>query len=81
MRQQIDVRVDAQGQPVWVSMLRWINANPEGVYREQPFGGEVSDFRRVQGFRFPFRVDGGNFFGAPEYFPFYRARVVALRVL
>lgn len=81
MRQQIDIRVDAQGQPVWVSMLRWSNANPQGVYREQPFGGEVSDFRRVQGFRVPFRVDGGNFFGTPDYFPFYRACVVALRVL
>jgi hypothetical protein len=81
MRQQVDIRVDATGQPVWVSMPRWSNANPAGVYREQPFGGEVSDFRSVQGFRVPFRVDGGNFFGTPDYFAFYRARVVAFRVL
>lgn len=81
MRQHVDIRVDAKGQPLWVRMPRWSNANPEGVYREQPFGGEVSDFRSVQGFRVPFRVDGGNFFGTPDYFPFYRARVVAVRVL
>lgn len=81
MRQELDIRVDAQGRPLWVRMPRWSNANPKGVYREQPFGGEVSDFREVQGFRVPFRVDGGNFFGTPDYFPFYRARVRSLRVL
>lgn len=81
MRQHVDIRVDAQGRPVWVSMPRWSNANAEGIYRDQPFGGEVSDFRSVHGFRVPFRVDGGNFFGTPQYFPFYRARVTAFRVL
>ncbi|HEX2547590.1 MAG TPA: DUF6544 family protein [Ramlibacter sp.] len=81
MRQEVDVRVDAKGQPLWVRMPRWSNANADGAFREQPFGGVVSDFRSVQGFRVPFRVDGGNFFGTPEYFPFYRARVLSLRVL
>lgn len=81
MRQQVDIRVDAGGQPLWVCLPRWSNANPAGVYREQSFGGELSDFRRVQGLRVPFRVDGGNFFGTPDYFPFYRARVLSFRVL
>lgn len=81
MHQELDIRVDAQGRPLWVRLPRWSNANPQGVYQEQPFGGEVSDFREVQGFRVPFRVDGGNFFGTPDYFPFYRARVRSLRVL
>ncbi|VTU36381.1 hypothetical protein H4CHR_03899 [Variovorax sp. PBS-H4] len=81
MRQQIDIRVNAGGQPLWVSMPRWSNANPQGVYREQPFGGEVSDFRCVQGFRVPFRVDGGNFFGTSGYFPFCRARLLTFRLL
>lgn len=79
--QSADIRVDATGQPVWVSMPRWTNANPEKVWRVQPFGGEVSDFRMVAGYRVPFRVDGGNFFGTPEYFPFYRAHVVEMRFL
>jgi hypothetical protein len=79
LTQSADVRVDAKGQPLWVSMPRWTNANPEKVWRVQPFGGEVSDFRTVSGYRVPFHVDGGNFFGTPEYFPFYRARVVEMR--
>ena len=79
--QSADVRINLNGQPVWVSMPRWTNANPEKVWRVQPFGGEVSDFRMVSGYRVPFRVDGGNFFGTPEYFPFYRARVVEIRFL
>lgn len=77
--QSVDIRVDAAGQPLWASLPRWTNANPEKVYRVQPFGGELSDFHVVAGFRVPFRVDGGNFFGTPDYFPFYRARVLELR--
>jgi hypothetical protein len=75
MDQEVTLRVDERGQPLWVSMPRWSNANAEGVFRSQPFGGEVSAFRTVEGFTIPFDVDGGNFFGTPEYFPFYRARV------
>ncbi|MBC5785255.1 hypothetical protein H8N03_20075 [Ramlibacter sp. USB13] len=79
MEQQVDIRVDARGQPLWVCMPRWSNANPQGVFRLQPFGGELGDFRTVEGCTVPFRVDGGNFFGTPDYFPFYRARVTGLR--
>ena len=77
--QSLDVRVDERGQPIWVCIPRWTNANPDKVYRVQPFGGELSDFRSVSGYRVPFRVDGGNFFGTPDYFPFYRAQVTSVR--
>jgi hypothetical protein len=77
--QEVDVHVDGTGRPVWVSMPRWTNANAEQVFRVQPFGGEPSDFREVAGYRLPFRVEGGNFFGTPDYFPFYRACVVSIR--
>lgn len=79
LTQPIDIHVDATGRPLRVSLPRWSNANAEKVYRIQPFGGELSDFRRVSGCRVPFHVDGGNFFGTPEYFPFYRARLAAVR--
>jgi len=79
LAQSVDIHVDAAGQPLWASLPRWSNANPQKIYRVQPFGGELSDFRTVEGFRVPFRVDGGNFFGTPDYFPFYRARVLELR--
>jgi hypothetical protein len=80
MSQEVDIRVDASGKPVWVRIPRWSNANPEQVFRSQPFGGEPSDFREVGGYRLPFRLDGGNFFGTDDYFPFYRARVQSITV-
>jgi hypothetical protein len=76
LTQSVDIRVEANGQPMWVSMPRWTNANAEKVYRIQPFRGELSDFRLVSGYRIPLRVDGGNFFGTAEYFPFYKAQLV-----
>ena len=80
LRQEVLLRVDATGRPRWVSLPRWSDANPEGVFRLQPFGGDLSDFREVQGYRLPFRVEGGNFFGTADYFPFYRARVREIRM-
>jgi len=80
MSQDVEIRVDAEGRPLSVSILRWTNANPQKAFRLQPFGGELSDFRDVGGYRLPFRVDGGNFFGSPEYFPFYRARVAEITI-
>ena len=80
LRQDVEVTVNALGQPLSVSLPRWTNANPEKVFRLQPFGGELGDFREVAGYRLPFRVDGGNHFGTPEYFAFYRARVERISV-
>jgi len=77
--QAVDIRVHPDGRPAWVAMQRWTNANSDKVFRLQPFGGKVSDFREVEGVRIPFRVDGGNFFGTPDYFPFYKVRVVQAR--
>jgi hypothetical protein len=81
LRQTLDIRVAATGQPMWVSMPRWSNANAEKTYPIQPFGGDLSDFRKVSGYRLAFHVDGGNFFGSADYFPFYKARVVDVRLL
>ena len=36
LRQTLDIRVAATGQPMWVSMPRWSNANAEKTYRIQP---------------------------------------------
>lgn len=80
MTQDVDIRVDPHGQPLWVRIPRWTDANPGREFRVQPFGGELGDFRPVSGYRLPFRVDGGNFFGTPDYFPFYRARVLEVRI-
>ena len=77
--QAVDVKVESDGRPVEVSFLRWSNANPDKAYRYQPFGGYLSDFREVQGYRLPFEVEAGNMFATDEYFAFYRAKIKAIR--
>lgn len=79
LSQGVDVTVDAEGRPIIVSFQRWSNANPEKVHRLQPFGGYLSDFREVGGFRLPHHVEAGNMFGTDEYFPFFVADVTAIR--
>lgn len=78
LSQSVDVYVNASGQPVVVQFMRWNNANPEKIYGYQPFGGYLSDFREVQGFTIPFRVEAGNQFGTDTYFPFFRAQLKAV---
>jgi hypothetical protein len=78
--QDVELTVGPDGQPERVVIQRWSNANPEQVYREQPFGGDLSDFRQVGGYRLPFRVEGGNLIGTPGYFPFFKAEVTAIRL-
>jgi len=75
----IDVTVDPVGRPTQVAFQRWSNANPQQVFRLQPFGGHLSQFRQFGGFRLPTRVESGNFFGTDEYFPFYIANVAGIR--
>lgn len=79
MAQTVDVTVDLEGRPVVVQFQRWSNANPDGIHRLQPFGGYLSDFQEVQGFRVPMHVEAGNFFGTDAYFPFFIADVTDLR--
>ena len=79
LEQAVDVTVDADGRPMQVVFPRWSNANPDKVYRIQPFGGRFSEFREFQGFRLPTHVEAGNFFGTPNYFPFSIADVTSIR--
>lgn len=71
------LRLDAQGDPVEVWALRWTDANPDRVYRLQPFGGRVLETAVFDGFRIPVRVEMGNQWGTPDYAPFFLARVTA----
>ena len=76
--QAVDILLDPEGRPTEVSFQRWTNANPEKEHRLQPFGGYLSDFREVDGFRLPFHVEAGNMFGTEEYFPFFIAEVTGV---
>ena len=81
LSQAVDVKVDTDGRPVVVEFMRWSDANPERVHRLQPFGGELSDFRKVQGFRIPFQVEAGNMYGTEQHFVFFKAKVASVRFL
>ena len=77
--QAVDLTVDHDGIPSRVVIQRWSNENADKVFREQPFGGYLSDFREIGGYRLPMRVEGGNLIGTGDYFPFYKAEVGSIR--
>ena len=79
LEQSVDITVDTQGRPVRVSFARWSNANPDKVFRLQPFGGYLSEFREFGGYRLPTHVEAGNMFGTDEYFPFFIVDVTDIR--
>ena len=78
LSQAVDMTVDGDGRPNEVCFMRWSNANPERTHRLQPFGGRLSDFREVQGFRLPFHVEAGNMHGTDDYFVFFKAEVISI---
>jgi len=78
-RQAVDITVADDGRPTRVVIQRWSNENPEKVFREQPFGGDLSDFRDFGGYRLPTKVECGNHIGTDDFFPFFKARVEAIR--
>jgi hypothetical protein len=77
----IDLSVTAEGQPTRIVLQRWSNANQDKAYRRQSFGGDLSDFRTIDGYRVPMRVEGGNLIGTDAYFPFYKVDIRRIRYL
>jgi len=78
--QAVDITVASSGAPTQVIIQRWSNENADGVFREQPFGGYPSEYQEFDGYRLPTRVEGGNHFGTPEYFPFFKAVVTSFNM-
>lgn len=77
--QSVELAIEADGRPSQVVIQRWSNENADKEFREQPFGGYLSDFREVNGYRLPMRVEGGNLIGTGDYFPFFKANVRDIR--
>jgi len=73
--QTVEIFVIENGQPTHVIIPRWSDSNPKNQYQIQPFGGYLSVFKEVEGYRLPMHVEGGNFIGTDRYFPFYIADV------
>jgi hypothetical protein len=55
---------------------RWSNANPQNVFRLQPFGGTMDEEATFGGYTIPVKLSVGNHFGRDEYLPFFQAEVV-----
>ncbi len=79
--QNVDVTVAQNGQPTHVVIARWSNENRNRVYQLQPFGGYLAEFQRFDGYMLPTSVEGGNHFGAAQYFPFYKVKVTKIRLV
>ena len=79
LEQSVDLTVDETGKPTKIVFQRWSDANPEKVYRLQPFGGYLSDIKEFGGFRLPTHVEAGNHFETDNYFPFFRVNVTEIR--
>lgn len=79
LAQVVDITVDQNGAPTEGVIQRWSNENAEKSYRAQPFGGHLSAFKTFGGYRLPTRVEGGNQFGTPDYFPFFKAEVSSIQ--
>jgi len=75
IRQELEITVAEDGMSLSMVIPRWSNANPEKKWRLQPFGGTLSEFKTFDGFNIATRLEGGNYFGTDDYFPFYRAKV------
>ena len=71
----IELTFDAGGQVLEMNTLRWSDANPERIYRLQPFGGRTLAHATHQGFNIPTAMEIGNLYGTPEYTPFFRAHL------
>ncbi len=79
LEQAVYLTVDKEGRPVKICFPRWSDANPEKVFKIQPFGGYLSEYREFQGFRLPTHVEAGNHFGTDNYFPFFIVDVSDVR--
>jgi len=77
--QSVELTIEVNGRPSKVVIQRWSNENRDRMFREQPFGGYLSDFREVHGYRLPMRVEGGNLIGTEDYFPFFKAHIRDIR--
>lgn len=78
MKQSVELHVDARGAPTRIVFPRWSDANPQKQFQTQPFGGDLSEFETFDGFTVPTVVHAGNFYGMPDYFPFFQVRVTSV---
>lgn len=72
----IELTLNGAGAVTEVTGLRWSDANPEGTFRLQPFGGRVESEATFAGYTIPSKVKVGNLFGTEDFLPFFQAEIV-----
>lgn len=75
----LDLTIGEDGALRSIVGQRWSNANPEGRFRSQPFGGTVLREARFGGFTLPSQMVIGNGFGTDRFDRFFQVEVDALR--
>ena len=75
----LEMKLHAGGAVREIVGQRWSNANPEKVFRLQPFGGTIEAERSFEGYTIPSLVRVGNHFGTDDYLPFFQAEIVGAR--
>ena len=73
------LKLDTAGGVKEVVGQRWSNANPDGAFRLQPFGGTILAEGTFQGFTIPTEVTVGNHYGTQDYLPFFRAEITGAK--
>lgn len=76
---ELSMTLDETGAVREVVGQRWSNANPQNVFRLQPFGGTMLEEATSEGLTVPSRIAVGNHFGTDDYLPFFQATVSEIR--
>lgn len=72
----IEMALAADGTVREVVGQRWSNANRQGRFRLQPFGGTILRSATFGGFTIPAEMHVGNHYGTADYLPFFQARTL-----
>jgi len=79
LEQAVDLTIAADGKLTKVVFQRWSDENKDKLFRRQPFGGYLSEYKNFGGFRLPTRIEAGNFFETDNYFAFFKVTVINIR--
>jgi hypothetical protein len=77
----VDITLDRDGRVMEITTMRWSDANPDKIFRLQPFGGKVEAEAEFSGFTIPRKISIGNHYGTEEYLPFFQARITSANYL
>jgi hypothetical protein len=72
---EMTLTIATDGRVADIVATRWSDANPERVFRLQPYGGTTEQEATFGGFTIPSVVHVGNHYGSDSYSAFFDARI------